>query len=93
MFIQPISKKAADLFKAGITQEERNSIIINSGKPIAKEMMDLKSGNMYFCPYIGKYRLGGEDPNNLVKFKTADKAFEFAKKYYKEWMGNRIVNK
>lgn len=87
MLIQPITKKAAVLFKAGKTLGERNSIIVNSGKPIAKEMMNIENKKMYFCPYIGKYRLGGEDPNNLVKFNTADEAFEFAKKYYEEWRG------
>lgn len=48
-------------------------------------MMDLKTGKMYFCPYIGKYRLGGEDPDNLLKFKKADAAYNVAKKYYDEW--------
>lgn len=85
MYIQPISKKAADKLKEGKTVEERNLIIVGSGKPIAKEMMNIKTGEMYFCPYIGKYRLGGDDPDNLVKYKEADPAFSFAKKYFDEW--------
>jgi len=67
------------------TEAEINSVIVKSGKPIAMQMINIKSLETFYVPCIGLYRLGGDDPKKLLEFKTGKEAKTVADKYYSEW--------
>lgn len=81
LWIQPIDKKAERALKIGKTVAQRNAIIISSGPPVAKLMIDVKDFREFYGAYIGKFRIGGPAPE-MREFTTAKEAKEYAERHH-----------
>ena len=53
--VRALSDSAAKKFANAWNEKERDEVILKSGKPLASQTIDLKTGETYFLPKIGKF--------------------------------------
>ena len=82
MFIQPLDEAAKKALAAATPGEDRSRIIINSGKPYAKEMAEISTKKTYWVPCIGRYRLGGNNVAKMWRYVKRENAVKKAEKEF-----------
>lgn len=53
--VRALTHSAAKKFVNTFNEKERNEVILKSGKPLASNTIDLKTGETYYLPKIGKF--------------------------------------
>ncbi|MGY4385662.1 hypothetical protein ACVWYN_002708 [Pedobacter sp. UYP24] len=79
MIVQAVSFGWDKKLKRGVTQQERNSIMLKSGKERARLMMNFETKEEYYRPCIGKFIIHGLVNGDDFKFKESIEAINKSK--------------